>query len=136
MEPLTTTAIVAALAAAIAPGAKEVANSAVKDAYEALKAMLAERFGSKSEPSEALAQLEVNSDSEGQQLLLKEKLDKSGLVDEASFQELVNNLIKALQASEAGTTAYKQFLNQGSDQQIGIQGDNATIHGGINLGKK
>ena len=136
MEPLTTTAVVAAISAAIAPGAKEVANSAVKDCYAAIKGMLAERFGSKSEAATALAQLETNSESEGQRLLLKEKLDNSRLVDEASFQELVNELVKALQASDAGTIAYEQFLNQGSDQQIGIQGNNATVHGGINFGKK
>ena len=58
MDPVTFTAIVAALSAGVATGVGKVVESAVVDAYQGLKATLRRRFGDDGDVVQAVDKLE------------------------------------------------------------------------------
>jgi hypothetical protein len=75
MEPITFTAIVAALSAGVATGAGKVVENTLVDAYQGLKAALKRRFGDNSEVVEAVDKLEQKPDSEGRKTALQEEVE-------------------------------------------------------------
>lgn len=79
MDPIS--AIVAALAAGAAAAFKDTASEAVKDAYGAIKSLIAKQFGSVD-----IEQLEKNPESAGRQATVKEELEAT---DAASSKELL-----------------------------------------------
>ena len=75
MEPISI--IVGALVTGATAAGKEVAVQAVKDAYEGLKGMIAEKFGSKAEVKDALQKVEKVPESEARKAFLKEELERA-----------------------------------------------------------
>lgn len=74
MEPISL--ILAALAAGATGAAKDTAGTAVKDAYESLKALIKKKFAEKgkTDDSDIVDKHEKKPDSEGVKTLLKEEL--------------------------------------------------------------
>jgi hypothetical protein len=69
MDPVTT-AIVAALAA----GAGKVAEKAIVDAYDGLKAILKRKFREQGDLAEAIKELEAKPESDGRKTTLREEV--------------------------------------------------------------
>ena len=76
MDPISI--IVGALVTGATAAGKEVAVQAVKDAYEGLKGMIVEKFGSKAEVKDALQKVEKVPESEARKAFLKEELERAG----------------------------------------------------------
>src|SRR5437016_2349690 len=73
MDPITT-AIVAALSAGTIDGITETSKTAMTDAYNAFKALLIKKFGTKSEVVQAIDRLEAKPESVGRQEALQEEI--------------------------------------------------------------
>jgi len=134
MDGVTLTMLVSAISAALASGAKVVVESAVKDAYSAVKSKISETFGAESKPSKAIQQYEENSDEDVYKAVLETELQNNDVLADDDLKLLTVKLIQALQQTEAGQALYTKFLNQG-ETTIGLQGDGATVYGGV-VGKK
>ena len=67
MDPIITTAIVAALA--------NLSKDAIKDSYVALKAALKKKFGETSDVVDAVDKLEKKPDSEARKAMVKEEIE-------------------------------------------------------------
>jgi hypothetical protein len=92
MDPITTT-IVAALAGGAAVAAKDVATSAVKDAYAGLKHLIVDRY----KRAGAITVLEEDPASETGKKALEEALMKSGAAADPEVQQGAAALGQALQ---------------------------------------
>jgi hypothetical protein len=73
MDPVTT-AIVAALTAGVIGGTTEVGKKVVLEAYGALKALLENKFGARSELVKAVKSLENRPDSAGRKTMVREEV--------------------------------------------------------------
>jgi len=69
MDPVTT-----AIAAALAAGAGKVAEKAIVDAYDGLKAILKRKFGEQGDLAEAIKELEAKPESDGRKTTLREEV--------------------------------------------------------------
>lgn len=86
MEPITTTLLMALIGgAAVATG--EITSQAIKDAYTALKQLVIDKLGGKTEIANALQQIETDPNSKGRQLVLQEEVEKAITDDLAVTQD-------------------------------------------------
>jgi hypothetical protein len=102
MEPITFTAIVAALSAGVATGAGNVAENAFVDAYQGLKDALKRRFGNDSEVVEAVDKLERKPDSEGRKAVLQEEMDTVRVDEDPEVRQAAQELLDRLKAQPGG----------------------------------
>jgi hypothetical protein len=93
MEPITTT-IVASLVAGAAAASKEVATTAIKDAYSWLKKLISERFA-KAEPLVEL--VEADPTSEPEQQVLAKTLDAAGAGSDQDMKTAAEQLLDAIE---------------------------------------
>lgn len=101
MDPITT-AIVAALSAGAISGMTEVGKTAITDAYQKLKGLLAHKFGNQSKVMKAIDDLEEEQDSKGRQLTLQEQLAKSKADQDQELVQTAQLLLHALQSQPGG----------------------------------
>ena len=134
MDAISLSMLVSAVSAALVSGAQDVTENAVKDAYSALKSKIVELFGLEGKPSQAMQQYEDNADVEAYRGVLEAEFQRHNVLTNDSLQRLTAQLIEALQQTEQGSTQFSKYLNQG-ETTIGLQGDNATVHGDV-VGKK
>jgi disulfide oxidoreductase YuzD len=87
MDPITT-AILAALA--------KLAEPAIKDSYEGLKAIIVRKFGTHHEIVRAVDNLEKKPDSAGRKETLKEEIVGSGAVADTELLAAANSLLARL----------------------------------------
>jgi hypothetical protein len=120
VEPIT-----AAIVAALASGLGSVTNTAVKDAYSALKMKLSNMLSSDSDAVVALQSLEKKPDSSARQNVLNEELLQANLEQSADIQQLLKNLLENLSQTEFGKEAMSKY-NINADK-IGVVGDNTRI---------
>jgi hypothetical protein len=85
MDPVSV--IVAAWAAAAPMVAQGLCKEVVSDGYKKLKKLIHDATGSDSPVTKALAAVEAEPDSRGQQIVLSEKISQAGL---AEHPEIVN----------------------------------------------
>jgi len=114
--------ILAALAAGAAAAAKDTAGTAVKDAYEGLKAF-AEK--GKTDDSDIVDKHEKKPDSEGVKTLLKEELLEAKIDRDAEVIKTAEELLKQLKPEEFAAGKYN--INVGDDIK-GMVGD-GTLKG-------
>jgi hypothetical protein len=100
MDPITL-AITSALAAGAVGAAKKVAESAIGDAYQALKSLLKKKFGSESDTVKAVDALEAKPESEGRKMTLQEELKKAN--EDPEIVKAANDVLAAVHANQAGT---------------------------------
>lgn len=137
MDPLTASILAAATAgvtAGVAGGATVVAQSAIVDAYNALKAKLADKFGRDGDLVQAVESLEKQPQSEGRQAVVREELAASEAVTDAELQQLAQRLLEALQSSPGGQAAVGKYQVDAREAHIGVLGDGAKVEGGIHFG--
>jgi hypothetical protein len=102
MESITTT-IVAALVAGAVAAAKDVATSAIIDAYQGLKRLITVRY---SGASEAIAAVEARPDSDEERVALAKRLESVGVAGDADLKAAAQVLLDAVEElREVGAAA-------------------------------
>jgi hypothetical protein len=102
MEPITATAIVAAIAAGVAKSAASVGEKLLVDGYAALKALLQRRFGGASKVVKAVDDLETTPSSEGRKLIVREELQEAKVDDDPEIRRAAQSLLDQLKAQPGG----------------------------------
>jgi len=100
MEPLTL--LVTALVVGATEAVKSTAGQAIKDAYTGLKKLILDRYGSKGDTAQAVAQLENKPDSPGRKAVAQEELQAAGADQD---QELVSRAAELLKLLESAPPA-------------------------------
>lgn len=139
MDPLTASILAAATAgvtAGVAGGTTVVAQSAIVDAYNTLKAKLADKFGRDGDLVQAVESLEKQPQSEGRQAVVREELAAAEAVKDAELQQLAQRLLEALQSSLGGQAAISKYQVDARWANIGVLGDGANVEGGIHFGAR
>jgi hypothetical protein len=100
MEPFIVS-LVGALAAGAVAAAKDTATQAIKDAYTGIRQYIKDQYA-----TVQLDELDKEPQSEGQQLVAKEKLEKAGVANDPLLLKHVVDLVEALksQPPDAATT--------------------------------
>ena len=101
MDPITT-AILAALT--------KLAEPAIKDAYEALTALIKKKFGAHHEVSQAVESLEKKPDSVGRRETLKEEIVSSGAAADAEILASACSLLEKLKEQPGGQQIVQQTV--------------------------
>lgn len=102
MEPITFTAVVAALSAGVATGAGTVVENALVDAYNGLKTTLKRRFGDDSEVVKAVDTVEEDPKSDWRQGMLKEKLERAGADQDPEVRKAAEELRDQVERQPGG----------------------------------
>lgn len=92
MDPVTAT-IVVALAAGAAAAAKDVASSAIKDAYAGLRKLIVDRYARAVPFAEAV---EEDPSSEPEQAVLAKQLEQAGASSDEGLKWAAETLLNAL----------------------------------------
>lgn len=92
MDPVTVT-IVVALAAGAAAAAKDVASSAIKDAYAGLRRLIVDRYARAVPFAEAV---EEDPTSESEQAVLAKQLEKGGASSDEELKSAAQTLLDAI----------------------------------------
>ena len=92
MEPATATIIVTALALGASTGLKSVAEKAVKDSYEAIKALILSKY-----PKVGIERLEERPDSKNRQGAVEEDLIDLGVDKDEEVLQKARTLLKAIE---------------------------------------
>ena len=117
MDPVTL--IVTALATGAAAAAKDVGGDAIKSAFNGLKNLIAQKFGSKPDVTEAVEKVAQKPESEGRKETLKEELQAVGADQDQELLAQVQAFLKLLEEKGVST---------GVSQSIGTA--TATASGG------
>ena len=102
------------ITAAVVSAVAKLAEPAVKDAYEGLKALIVRKLGAQSQVASAIQDLEKEPTSEGRRLVLREKVAASG-VDK---DDEVTGAAKAVIAAAGTQSGTSVVQNVTGDQNI------------------
>jgi hypothetical protein len=107
MDPVTVT-IVSAFAAGAAAAAKDIATSAVRDAYAGLKRLIVDRYERAAPSAEDVEEAPV---SQARHVVLAEKLDQAGASGDEELKAAAQALLAALEGlrEEARAAALFDF---------------------------
>ncbi|XXY51423.1 hypothetical protein WME91_09795 [Sorangium sp. So ce269] len=101
--------------AAIVGAVAKLAEPAIKDAYDALKALLRRKTGDKSRVVKAVENLEEDPGSEGRKLTLKEDLGKAGIDRDEEVLQSARALLEKLGGrAAAGATVTRNVTGSGN----------------------
>jgi hypothetical protein len=135
--------IIGALIAGAGAAAKDVADKAVKDAYQGFRTLIVRKFGSKTDVEEALAGVEKKPESEARQSVLKEELTNAGAAQDTELIEQAQAFLALLKEDGVISAATYQATVSGSgaaaqDHSVaageGGVAVGGNVEGGINLG--
>lgn len=139
MEPISL--LVAALAAGAQAALQDTASAAVKDAYGALKGLIARKFGTKA----SIASLEEKPASAAKQAAVTEDLVDAGAAADADVLAHARALVEAVERHDSGSAAAigidlagikAEFLKVGdiAAEGTGARLRDSTLAGGITFG--
>ena len=100
MDPIITTAIVAALA--------NLSKDAIKDSYVALKAALKKKFGETSDVVDAVDKLEKKPASEARKATVQEEVEIAKVNDDPEILKLAQELLDKIKEQPGG----QEIINQ------------------------
>lgn len=100
MDPIITTAIVAALA--------NLSKDAIKDSYVALKAALKKKFGETSDVVDAVDKLEKKPDSEARKATVQEEVEIAKVNEDPEILKLAQDLLDKIKEQPGG----QEIINQ------------------------
>jgi hypothetical protein len=106
MEPITATAIIAALATGAASAA---GKTAISDAYESLKGLIKNKIAENNGVNEAVSQLEKKPDSEGRQLFLREEIQSVNADQDDEIHAAAIMLIEEIKSLPNGEKTISQI---------------------------
>lgn len=98
MDPITT-AIVMAITLGVVSGTSKVSEQAIVDSYNALKNLIKNKFGTKSEIINAVESLETKPNSSARKELLKEEVMETKANDDKELVALASEIIKSLETN-------------------------------------
>lgn len=124
MDPITA-AIIAALTAGVASGLTETSKVAITDAYQALKGLLAKKFGPKSQVVQAVDHLEARPESANRQGGLAEEMTAIQAEQDSEILAAATHLLRLTQPQQAG--AGKFTIQNNAAVQGQTIGDHNTI---------
>ena len=110
MDPVTT-AIIAAVAAGAAAGAGQVAEQAIVDGYNRLKAAIRQNFGADSEVAQAVEKVEAKPESAGRRETLKEEVAAAQADQDAELRQAAEALLEQLKAQPGGAQHVQQIAS-------------------------
>jgi len=119
--------IVAAVVGGVVASAGNVASEAVKDAYGALKNLLVQKLGAKSDAAEAVAKLEAKPDSEARKATVAEEFSAAKIADDAELLAAAQRLRAALDQLPQDARAHVQHA-VGSYIAQASGGSTATVN--------
>jgi hypothetical protein len=130
MDPISTT-----IFTALGVMGSEVIKSGVKDAYDALKAVIRRKWGESAPISKALAALEEDPQSKAQAAVLEEKVVQAKATDDAEVAQALHKLIEQMEMDGVGGEAVAriQFTMSGGVVQ-GIAGAENVQIGSMTFG--
>ncbi|MBU7586512.1 MAG: hypothetical protein KAF91_27225 [Nostoc sp. TH1S01] len=120
MEPISI--IITALGAGAIAATKETAGTAVKDAYQGLKALIKKKFADqgKEDDSNIVDKHEKKLDSEAFKALLKEELTNLGVDKDAEVIKLAQELLKQEKPEESAAGKHNTiFQGEVKGAQVG-----------------
>ena len=106
MEPISL--ILAALGAGAIAATKDVAGTAIKDAYEGLKTLIKKKFGETSDLVDAVDKLEKSPDREDRKATVKTELEIVKVNDDHDIIKLAQDLLDKLKEQPGG----QEIINQ------------------------
>jgi len=118
MDPVTT-AILAALAAGAIGGITEMSKTAITDAYQKLKGLLVNKFGTKSKVVTAVEDLEEEHDSKGRQLTLQEQIAKVKADQDQELVQAAQVLLRELRSQPGGEQHIQSIVGNYNAQVYG-----------------
>lgn len=116
MEPITATAIIAALAAGTIGGATELGKKAIVDGYEALKSLLKNKFGDQSRVAKSVAFLETMPDSDASKALVKEAVADAKADQDPDIHKAAQALLDQMKAVPGGEQHIQNAIGTGIAQ--------------------
>jgi hypothetical protein len=102
MDPITFTAIVAALGVIAEGAGRAVGQNLATDAYEKLKTILKRKFGDDSEVVKAVDTVEEDPKSDWRQGMLKEKLEGAGADQDPEVRQAAQELLDRVKERPGG----------------------------------
>lgn len=132
MEPITFTAIVAALSAGVASGVGEVGKSALVDVYQGLKGALKRKFGDESEVVETVDMLENRPDSESRRGMVQEELERAKVDQDPEVRQMAQELLDRLQVQPGG----EQHIQNAVGSYIALADHSSTAEVRVNQPKE
>jgi hypothetical protein len=102
MDPVQIISTALALGAPVA--LKVAAETAVKDAYAALKSLVLSRFGSKGETARAVSAIEAKPESDARKTVLAEELESVGAGSDQEIVDSATALLSILESQSPGVT--------------------------------
>jgi hypothetical protein len=109
MDPVSA-AIIAAITAGLVKGAGEVNQKVLVDGYERLKALLARRFGDRSEVVQAVQGLEARPDSAARRDLVVEEVQHSGASNDEELLTAARDLLARIQEDTGRSASVQQAI--------------------------
>ncbi len=122
MDPITA-AVVGALGV--------LGQNVIKDAYNALKAAIAQKCGVNSDVIEALGQLEKKPESVGRQETLKEEVATAGINKDKEILNVAQELLDSLKKLEGQPGETMVISQQAGDNAIQV----GQVSGDVNIKK-
>lgn len=120
MDPITT-AIVMAITLGVVSGTSKVSEQAIVDSYNALKNLIKNKFGTKSEIINAVESLETKPNSSARKELLKEEVMETKANDDKELVALASEIIKSLE-----TNFDTKVIQQAIGNNIAIANDHSS----------
>jgi hypothetical protein len=109
MDPLSA-AIIAAVTAGLVKGAGDISQKILVDGYERLKALLARRFGDRSEVVQAVQGLEARPDSAARRDLVVEEVQHSGAGSDEELLTMARDLLSRIQEDPLHSASVQQAI--------------------------
>lgn len=109
MDPITA-AIVGAVAAGLLQGAGDVSKQVLVDGYRRLTAMLAGRFGDRSDVVLAVEAVQARPDSVARREVLAEEVSRSGADRDDEIMATARDLLTHLQQDPAVASSVQQAI--------------------------
>jgi hypothetical protein len=130
MDPVT-----AAIMAILSAMGSDLVKSSVKVAYDGLKAAIHRKFGEAAPLSKALEDLEANPKSEGQALVLKERVSDANATEDRDVMEALVKLVAELREANIGGEAVDNINVQISGGEVqGVVGAREVTVESMNFG--
>jgi hypothetical protein len=114
MDPIITTAIVAALA--------NLSKDVIKDSYDALKGALKKKFGNKEDLIDAIDKLEKTPERNDRQVTVQTEIELARVNEDPEILRLAQDLLDKIKEQPGGQGAINQTQNNQANNNM-VQGN-------------
>jgi hypothetical protein len=129
MDPITT-AIVAALSAGATSGITATSQTAIADAYRALRNLFADKFGARSKVVQAIDDLKTHPASDGRKMIVQEEISALNATQYGDLLAAANHIQTLTQ--QAGLNNFTTINNGPVTGQANGNNPKVSVHNGNN----